>query len=127
MTALAPQVALGIALKCLPSALAPIAAGVALHENPKLDLQAVNHNTNGTSDYGLAQINSANFVWLSKSMQTPVNERTIFDPCINLQASMRVLFAKYNGNPPNVVKAAYAADVMAQIGRRGAATRNAAG
>jgi hypothetical protein len=115
MTALAPQVALAIALKCLPPALAPIAAGIALHENPKLDPQAVSHNANGTSDYGLAQINSANFAWLSQSMQTPVNVRTIFDPCINLQASMRVLFARYNGSPPDPVKAAYAADVMARI------------
>jgi hypothetical protein len=115
MTTFVTQTALGLALKCLPPALAPIAAGIALHENPKLDMQAVNHNANGTRDYGLAQINSANFGWLSVSMHTPVNERTIFDPCINLQASMRVLFAKYNGDPPDVVKAAYAADVMAKI------------
>lgn len=115
MTALPAQVAMAIALQCLPASLAPIAAGIALHENPKLDRQAVNRNANGTSDYGLAQINSANFGWLSKSMQTPVNERTIFDPCINLQAAMRVLFVRYNGNPPDVVKAAYAAGVMANI------------
>jgi hypothetical protein len=89
MTTFVTQTALGLALKCLPPALAPIAAGIALHENPKLDMQAVNHNANGTRDYGLAQINSANFGWLSVSMHTPVNERTIFDPCINLQASMQ--------------------------------------
>jgi hypothetical protein len=107
--------AMALALQCVPPSLAPIAAGIALQENPKLDLQAVNHNVNGTFDYGLAQINSANFAWLSQSMRTPVNERTIFDPCINLQAAMRVLFARYNGNPTDAVKAAYAAGVMAKI------------
>jgi hypothetical protein len=115
MTTLAPQIALGIALKCLPPALAPIAAGIALHENPKLDPKAIHHNVNGTRDYGLAQVNSANFAWLAASLRTPVNERTILDPCLNLQAGMRVLFARYNGNPPDAMKAAYAADIVAKI------------
>jgi hypothetical protein len=115
MTALASQVALGVALKCLPPALAPIAVGITRGENPKLDLQAVNHNANGISDYGLAQFNFANFAWLSRSMRTPVNERTILDLYINLQSSVQVLFAKYNSNPPDVLRAAYAAGVIATI------------
>ena len=111
----AAATALGIALKCVSPTLAPIAAGIALHENHTLNHYAINHNSNGTTDYGLAQINSSNFVWLTKSLGVPVNERTIFDPCINLQAALQVLFVRYNGNPPDEVKVAYATGAIAQI------------
>jgi hypothetical protein len=40
------------------------------------------------------------------------------DPCRNFAAGAKVLFAKYNGNPPDVVKSAYAADVMARISKQ---------
>lgn len=111
---LTPQIAMAIALQCLSPSLAPIAVGIAQHESG-LDPAAIRHNPNGTTDYGLGQINSSNFAWLSQSIGTPVNERTILDPCLNFRASMRVLFVKYNGNPPDAVKALYAAQVMAQM------------
>jgi hypothetical protein len=114
VTILTAQMAMAVALQCLPTPLAPIAIGIAMHES-RGDTQAIHHNRNGTTDYGLGQINTANFEWLSKSLNTPVNEQTILDPCLNLQASMRVLFAKYNGDPPDTAKAAYAAAVTAKI------------
>lgn len=101
---------LAIALTCptLPPSMAPIMAGIALHEsagNPN----AVHQNTNGTVDIGLAQVNSSNFGWLGLTAQTAL------DPCTNLAAGARVLFARYNGNPPDAIKAVYAARVMAQL------------
>jgi hypothetical protein len=114
MTMLTAQVAMAIALQCLPPPLAPIAVGIAKHESG-LDPLAKHHNTNGTTDWGLGQVNSSNFAWLSKSMGTPVNERTILDPCLNLRASMRVLFVRYNGSPPDSVASLYAAQVMTQM------------
>ena len=109
-----PALALTIALQCVGPSLAPVAVGIAKHESG-LNPLAINHNANGTTDYGIAQINGSNFSWLSVSLHTPVNARTVMDPCLNLQAAMRVLFAKYQGNPPDLVKAAYAADVVAKI------------
>jgi type IV secretion system protein VirB1 len=93
---------------CVPPAVAPIMVGIARHESG-LDPTAVHHNANGTIDVGIAQVNSTNFGWLGLTMATA------FDPCRNIAAGARVLFAKYNGNPPDVVKAAYAADVIAKI------------
>jgi hypothetical protein len=61
----------------VPRILAPIAVGIAMHENPKLDPLAVNYNTNGTVDRGLTQINSSNDGWLSRALGTPVNAHTI--------------------------------------------------
>jgi 2-iminobutanoate/2-iminopropanoate deaminase len=81
-------------------AVAPIMVGIARHESG-LDPAAVHHNANGTIDVGIAQVNSANFGWLGLTMATA------FDPCRNIAAGARVLFAKYNGHPPDVVKAAW--------------------
>jgi hypothetical protein len=107
---------LAIANQCLPPTLAPIAASIAMHENPKLDTQAVNVNRNGSVDYGLGQINSSNFAWLSTSLNTPVNAQTIRDnACLNLQAAIRILFVRYNGHPPDAVAARYASAAMASI------------
>lgn len=101
---------LAIALTCqpLPASLAPIMVGIAQHESG-LDPTAIHHNTNGTVDVGLAQVNSANFGWLGLTMQTAL------DPCTNLAAGARVLFARYNGNPPDSVKAVYSAGIMANL------------
>jgi soluble lytic murein transglycosylase-like protein len=82
--------------------------GIAQHES-SLDPVAIHRNANGTLDVGLAQVNSANFAWLGLTLQTAL------DPCRNLAAGARVLLAKYNGNPPESVKAAYADGVTAQI------------
>lgn len=103
-----PEAALAIALACktLPAALAPIMVGIASHESG-LNPFAVHHNPNGTTDYGLVQVNSIHLGWTG--LTDP------FDPCANLTAGAKVLFAKYNGNPPDRGKAAYAAAVMARL------------
>jgi hypothetical protein len=108
MTILASSALLSVALGCgLPPSLASLAAGIALHENPRLDSEAVNRNPNGTADFGLTQVNTGNFGWLSMAMHRPINAQTITDVCTNLEAGLRVLFVRYNGNPPPSVAAAY--------------------
>jgi hypothetical protein len=108
MTILASSALLSVALGCgLPQSLAPVAAGIALHENPRLDTEAVNRNANGTTDFGLTQVNTVNFGWLSAAMHRPINAQTITDVCTNLEAGLRVLFVRYNGTPPPTVAAAY--------------------
>lgn len=104
------EAALAIALTCqtLPASLAPIMVGIAQQESG-LDPAIVHRNPNGTVDVGLAQVNSSNFGWLGLTMQTAM------DPCTNLAAGARVLFARYNGSPPDSVKAVYAAGVMTRL------------
>jgi type IV secretion system protein VirB1 len=99
---------MAIALQCVPPSVAPIMVGIAQHESG-LDPHAIHRNSNGTLDVGIAQINTANFGWLGLTMETA------FDPCRNLAAGSKVLFAKYNGSPPDAVRSAYASDVMARI------------
>ena len=55
-----------------------------------------NLNTNGTTDYGLAQINSSNLAWLG---ETPAS---ILDPCHNIAAEARILrgFSAYATGSP---------------------------
>jgi hypothetical protein len=114
MTVLTPATVLAVARLCLPPLLAPIAAGIAQWENPRLDTTATNHNPNGTIDYGLGQINSSNLAWLHLTPQT------VLDPCTNLRASMAVLFVRYNGNGSPEAKARYAAGILARISAVGA-------
>jgi type IV secretion system protein VirB1 len=106
--ALMPAAAMGLALHCVGPSLAPVMVGIAQHESG-LDPFAIHHNANGTVDVGLAQVNSANFARLGLTLQTAL------DPCRNLAAGARVLLAKYNGNPSDSVKAAYATAVTADI------------
>ena len=87
--------------QCVPPKLVDTMVAVALNENPHLDPNAINHNTNGTYDYGLAQVNTINLSWTGL---TPV---TAMDPCKNIAAAAKVLFAKYNGNAPVRRKIAY--------------------
>ena len=57
---------------------------IVMHEsggNPS----ATHLNVNGTTDYGLAQINSSNLTWLG---ETPAS---IMDPCRNIAAEARIL------------------------------------
>jgi hypothetical protein len=68
---------------------------IVMHEsggNPSL----TNLNTNGTVDYGLAQINSSNLAWLG---ETPAS---ILDPCHNIAAETRILrgFSAYATGSP---------------------------
>jgi Transglycosylase SLT domain len=108
MTALTPAAAMALALQCVPPSVAPIMVGIAQHESG-LDPVAIHRDANGTVDVGLAQVNSANFAWLGLTLETAL------DPCRNLAAGARVLLAKYNGNPPDAAKAAYATAVTARI------------
>jgi type IV secretion system protein VirB1 len=61
-------------------------------------------------DVGLAQINTANFMWLDLSLATAL------DPCTNIKASAAVLvgYSKYNtGSPTRGIANGYAAAVQA--------------
>lgn len=84
-------------------------AGIALTENPKLDTTAVNRNRNGTVDAGLFQVNESNWGW------THIDRNTARDPCRSAHAAMMVWFAKYNGNPPGLIKTTYAARTEAAM------------
>ena len=119
MTALSIQAALAIAMKCLPPAVVPIMVGIAQHESG-LDPAAVHHNANGTDDVGIAQVNSANFGWTGLTWQSAL------DPCANLRAGAMVLFAKYNGDPPDALKATYGAEVLRRMQHLPDATPDAA-
>lgn len=91
----------------MPEVLGPIMVGIALHENHTLDPLAINHNANGTDDKGVAQVNTTNFGW------TGLQDWR--DPCQNLTAAAKVLFARFNGNPPPALKALYAAGVFSEL------------
>lgn len=108
MTVLAASAVLAMAQACVLAPLAPVMAGLALHESGG-DTAIINHNRNGTFDVGLAQINTSNFGWLNLTMATAL------DPCRNLAAGARVLLVRYNGNPPPEVAAAYSSDVIHRI------------
>ena len=72
---------------------------------------AVHRNQNGSTDFGLAQINSSNLVWLG---ETPT---TIMEPCANIRAAARVLasLSAYNtGSPTRGLSNGYAEAVLAQ-------------
>lgn len=93
---------------CVSPSLAPVMVGIAQHESG-LDPTIIHRNPNGTFDVGLAQVNSANFGWLGLTMETAL------DPCRNIAAGAAVLLARYNGSPPDSVKAQYATGALAQI------------
>lgn len=94
---------------CVPPVMVPVMIGIALHENHALDTQAVNHNSNGTDDIGVAQVNTSNFGW------TGLTRVTAKDPCLNIAAAMKVWFARYNGNPPDYLKARYATGAIKAV------------
>jgi len=110
MTTLTTAAVLALANACVGPSLAPIMTSLAQHESG-LDPAIVHHNTNGTFDVGLAQVNSSNFGWLGLTMANAL------DPCRNLKAGARVLLVRYNGNPSDTVKVAYSADIAARIHR----------
>ena len=57
---------------------------IVMHESGGIP-GATNLNTNGTTDYGLAQINSSNLAWLG---ETPTS---VMNPCQNIAAEARIL------------------------------------
>ncbi len=97
---------------CVPSSLAQVMTGIALHES-RLDPTLIHYNHNGTFDVGLAQVNSANFRWLGLTLQDAL------DPCKNLAAGAKVLLSRYNGST-GALGAAYAAGAEAAIRQIGA-------
>lgn len=132
MPSLTIAAALAIAAGCVPPSVAPIVVGIAQHESG-LNPYAVHDNQSGRSyypdtahqaaviahsligighaslDIGIGQITTANFGWLSLTVESAL------DPCKSFAGSASVLLARYNGNPPGSVKALYAAGAMARI------------
>jgi soluble lytic murein transglycosylase-like protein len=108
MTVLTPAAAMALALQCVPPSVAPVMVAIAEHESG-LNPVAIHRNANGTVDIGLAQVSSSNFAWLGLTLQAAL------DPCRNLAAGARVLLAKYNGNPPDSLKATYTSGIMANL------------
>jgi hypothetical protein len=100
MTILTPAALLAIANLCLPPRMVPVILDVILPGEGGFVTNAVHHNLNGTTDYGLGQINETNFAWLSVVLHTPVNAQSVLEPCLNLKASAAVLFKRYNGSGP---------------------------
>lgn len=110
MAILTVPAAIALALTCnIPEPVIPLIVGIAKHESG-LNTQATNKNANGTIDAGLAQVNSSNWGWLGiHSLQEAL------DPCTSLRGGVRVLLARYNGNPPDTLKALYSASVLADV------------
>ncbi len=120
------------AQQCVSPAVAPIIVGVAQHESG-LHETAIHDNVSGQSyfpetkaqaiaiarsliatghpslDLGIAQVNTANFAWTGLTIERA------FDACRSFAAGSLVLFARYNGNPSDAGKAAYASAVSERI------------
>lgn len=118
--------------QCVSPSVAPIVVGIAQHESG-LRPTAIHDNLSGKSyypdtveqavviarsliavghsslDLGIGQINIRNLEW------TGLTLASAFDPCKSFAASAAVLFAKYNGNPPDAVKASYSSAVLTKI------------
>ncbi len=59
MTVLTVPAAIALAISCnIPAPVAPVIVGIARHESG-LNIEAINHNTNGIVDAGLAQARAA--------------------------------------------------------------------
>jgi hypothetical protein len=95
---------------------------IARHES-KLQVDAVNHNANGTTDYGATQINSSNLEYLGVTADelvdsTPITVRGVEVPrglCAAMRASARFLanLSRYNsGKPSSTVGIKYATGVI---------------
>jgi type IV secretion system protein VirB1 len=109
VTTLTIAAALTLAAAC-QSAVAPATiVGMARHESG-LDPAAIHHNADGSTDYGLMQINSGNLALLGL---TPA---TALDPCRSIAAGARLLvsFSRYNtGSPTRGIANGYAVAVVA--------------
>jgi hypothetical protein len=131
MMTIAAAMALIATNRCVSPPVAPIIVGISQPESG-LDPLAIHDNQTGHAyapataeeaeriaslllsqhhdlDLGIAQVNVRNFGWTGLSLHTA------FLPCASFAAGAKVLFAKYNGNPPDSVKFAYAARVTRQI------------
>jgi type IV secretion system protein VirB1 len=111
MSALSVQAALALALQCAPGVDPNLLVGIARHESG-LDPAATHRNANGTTDYGLLQINTANFGWLGMSVESSL------DPCRSMAAGAAILtgLARYNtGSPTLGITNGYSAAVTASV------------
>lgn len=117
---------------CVPPKAADVILGIVIGGEQSRNSLAIHDNTAGVSftpanegeairlahalmvhgddlDLGLGQINTRNLGWLRLTVEMA------FDACRNLDAAARVLFVRYNGNPADPLKTAYAQRVMANI------------
>ena len=132
MSAMSVAAAMAIAVQCAPPSTATLMVGIAEHESGLVPT-AIHDNISGRSyfpdtterailiarslisighgslDLGIAQVTTGNFAW------TGLTVESAFNPCRSFAAGSAVLLARYNGNPPDAAKAAYAADVTAHV------------
>lgn len=76
-----------------------------------LDTRAVHHNTNGSVDYGLMQINDRNFSLLGLH-----SVEEALDPCrsLNAAANLYKILSRYNSGSPTK-SLVYAASIMERV------------
>lgn len=104
-------IAAALACQTLPPSMLDIVIGnVLANENAALNERAVVPEPNGTYSYGIAMINTVNLDWTGLRGHE-------FEPCASLTAGAKVFLARYPGNPPDRIKAVYAARAMIQIAK----------
>lgn len=52
---------------------------------------AIGHNSDGTRDIGLMQINTGNFAWLKQRFPQLTYKKLLFDPCFNIHVGGYIL------------------------------------
>lgn len=114
MSLMTVAAALALATQCIPagSAVDPaMIVGIAQRESG-LDPAAIRHNTNGTTDVGLMQLNSANFGLLG------LDTAAALDPCQSIAGAIRLLemFSRYNtGSATRGIANGYAGAVLTRV------------
>jgi type IV secretion system protein VirB1 len=132
VSALSVAAAMALAAQCVPPSTAALMVGIAEHESGLVPT-AIHDNISGRSyfpdtteqavviarslisighaslDLGIAQVTTGNFGW------TGLTVESAFNPCRSFAAGSAVLLARYNGNPSDAAKIAYAADVTARV------------
>ena len=100
MTLLTAAAVLALAASCqhtfAPKTILAVAQGESATLTAELDPRVIHVNKDGTADYGLMQINSANFKWLGLTPQSAL------DPCRSIAAAETVLktMSGYNTGSP---------------------------
>lgn len=96
MTMLTPAAFFALATACSPGLDARMLLVQAQRES-SLDTAAIHQNSNGTTDYGLMQINSSNFPLLGLRSTAEA-----LDPCRNLRAAADLYktLSRYNSGSP---------------------------
>lgn len=97
MAVLDPATILALAVQCSPVKVDPnLILAIARVESGYDPTRISAPNANGTRDYGLMQVNTANFGWLGLTAETAL------DPCQSIRAGVRVLtsLSAYNTGKP---------------------------